>query len=69
MMGTFEQIATQMVVLPTGVLVVAVLLLLVLGFGLVFAGIRTAVQWRRLKKRYGTTEAIPPPPHREDRAA
>jgi hypothetical protein len=48
-----DQITSQAVVLPTGVVLLGALLFLALGLALITAGVRTWFRWRRITRHYG----------------
>jgi hypothetical protein len=49
-MNSLDQLSSQMVALPTGVVLLGALLFLVLGLALIAAGLRTWFVLRRLKR-------------------
>jgi hypothetical protein len=68
-MSQVDQVASQMVVLPTGVVILGGLLFLILGLTLLSAGLRTWVKWRRLVRERGAdavTDRMEPRPHERE---
>jgi hypothetical protein len=52
-MQSFEDVVSEMVVLPTGVIVLSLLLFALLGILIVTGAVQTARKWRRLERDYG----------------
>lgn len=52
-MQSFEDVVSEMVVLPTGVIVLSLLLFALLGILLIAGAVQTARKWRRLERDYG----------------